>query len=53
MIQQMCVFMCVLSVWVGGAHMALTNEPGSVKWLVIRTHWRLIASHYHLKVSGG
>lgn len=34
-------------------HRALTNEPSSVKWLVIRTHWLLIASRYHLKVSGG
>lgn len=37
-----CVHVCI----------TLKNEPISVKWLVIRMHWLIIASHYHLKVNG-
>lgn len=37
-----CVRVCI----------TLKNEPISVKWLVIRMHWLIIASHYHLKVNG-
>lgn len=33
-------------------YITLKNEPISVKWLVIRMHWLIIASHYHLKVNG-
>lgn len=50
---QKCVYSCAFVCAGSCAHTALTNEPSSVKWLVIRTHWLLIASHYHLKVSGG
>lgn len=50
MILHMCVLMleCVSHC----AQVTQKNVPSSVKWLVIRLHWLLITSHYHLKVSG-